>query len=67
MRCSNCGNELTEGARVCPRCGTRQNLTNNERSVGSGTSKKSLGAVFGLVAVILLVFIIGILYGGTYY
>lgn len=61
MRCSNCGNELTEGARVCPRCGTRQNLTNSERSVGSGASKKSLGAVFGLVAVIVVVLVVGVL------
>lgn len=61
MRCSNCGNELIEGTKVCPRCGARQNTANNKGDAGSGASKKSLGVVFGLVAVIVVVLVVGVI------
>ena len=47
--CSNCGNELTEGADVCLKCGTFLNKP-QERKTSPGKGLAIAGMVLGIVA-----------------
>ena len=66
MKCSNCGTELKDGTLVCPRCGARQSddkgRANRDKNGDGGFKKahqKSIGAIFALATIIILVFVIG--------
>jgi len=57
--CSNCGTQLSEGAKFCPKCGTSISPVPNENS-GKSSSKR---IVIPLIALILILAIAG---GGWY-
>lgn len=61
MKCSSCGAELN-GQKICPRCGARQSVSNNNvnKPQMGKEGGKSVGAIFGLVATIIVVLVIGI-------
>ena len=56
MKCSNCGSELKNGTKICPRCGARQkdNANNNSNTQHSHFSGKVIGIVLSLVAVMAI-------------
>jgi hypothetical protein len=59
MFCQTCGNQLIEGAEVCPNCGTR--VVGPSGKVGASGAKMALIAVGGVVGCLGLVMLAGFL------